>query len=103
MKSFILLVALVLSITQSQIANAVPAGDVLNRMETKERSHFLVGLMTMHSYHAVLNNDLAQGKCIARASNKEETLATILAAFERWPDKPAEGLVILVLNKACPK
>ena len=55
----------------------------------------------MHSYHALLDGNEILARCIAEQANTQETLDRIYAAFERWPDKAAEGLVILVLNQAC--
>ncbi len=103
MKSKILIICFLFLFSVPNIANAQSAGEVLDQALKPYRTGYLVGLMAMHSYYAVLANDRQRADCIAIASNEDATINRILRAFDRWRDKPAAGLVILVMNKACPK
>ena len=101
MKSIFTSISVCVCLLAAGPAQALEAGDFLNRMEPDQRSGFLFGLTAMHSYHALLDGNETLARCIAEQANTQETLDRIYAAFERWPDKAAEGLVILVLNQAC--
>ena len=101
MKPFFASLSLCVCLLVAGPAQALDAGDYLNRMDPDQRSGFMFGLTAMHSYHALLDGNETLARCIAEQANTQETLDRIYAAFERWPDKAAEGLVVLVLNQAC--
>ena len=94
------ILALSLSITGD--AGAITAGDVMEKMTDKERFGYLTGLVDMLSYQHVLAGDRPRAQCVtAKFYDETDMQARIIATFARYPDKSPEGIVVLLMNKAC--
>lgn len=83
--------------------NALTARDVMEKMEDKERFGYLTGLVDMMSYQAVLAGDQPRAECISNAffGRKDDAWNDVAVLFARYPDKSPQGLVVVLMNKAC--
>lgn len=84
-------------------AAAITASDVLGKMSDKERFSYVTGLVDMLSYQAVLANDRPRAECITNEfyNKAEATWKLISATFEKFGDKSPEGLIVVLMNRAC--
>lgn len=84
-------------------AFAITAGDVMNKMEQKERFGYITGLVDMLSYTAILTGNRPRAECISKAfyGKKDEAWGDVVELFGRYPDKSPEGLVVVLMNQAC--
>lgn len=86
-------------------ALAIDASDVMQKMTEKERFGYLTGLVDMLSYQYVLAGNADRARCISDAFYKkpEDMSRTVVETFAKHPDKPAEGLIVVLMNRACGK
>lgn len=86
-------------------AAAFEARYVMENMTQKERFGYVLGLADMLSYQYVLDGNRARGQCITDQfySKTDETWKLVLDTFKQYPDKPPEGLVVVLMNKRCGK
>ncbi len=104
MKSKILIFSFLFLLLVPQVAGAITALDVMEKMSKEERFNYITGMFDMMSYQYILSGDEKRGKCIIAKGYRDKSMfVRIYATFLRYPDKPAAGLVILLMNKACPK
>jgi hypothetical protein len=83
---------------------AITAKDVTEKMSEKERFGYLTGLVDMLSYQSLLAGDRKRAECVSSAFYKTDgTQKQIVDALYSLPDKAPEGIVILVINRACGK
>lgn len=83
-------------------AQAMMARDVLEKMTADQRSGYFTGLVDMLSYQHLLDGNEQRAECVvAWFYDRDGTIKKVLAAFERFPDKAAEGIFILMARKAC--
>jgi hypothetical protein len=84
-------------------ASAITAKDVLEKMTDKERFGYVTGLIDMLSYQSVLAGNRDRAKCIADTfyGKTEETWQSVMATFGKFSDKAPEGLVVVLMNRAC--
>jgi hypothetical protein len=84
-------------------ARAITAKDVLEKMTEKERFSYVTGLVDMLSYQSVLAGNRSRAECITTAfySKTEETWRLMVSTFEKFSDKNPEGLVVVLMNRAC--
>ncbi len=84
-------------------AFATTAQDVLEKMTDKERFGYVTGLVEMLSYQSILSGNRVRGQCISDAfyGKPKEAWLSIMAMFDKYPDKAPEGLVIVHMNRAC--
>ena len=101
MKSKYFIIALFVLFALSHSANALPARDVMEKMPEQQRTGYLFGLVDMLSYQSILAGNRQQAECIIAAANDSAKLETMFKAFDRYPDKAAEGIVVLLMNRAC--
>lgn len=87
-------------------AYALTADDVLSRMAEKERSGYLAGAIEMAIFvEQSQTGNADRARCIAawyfgkQAKGPNEVIAT----FARYRDKPAAGLLDVLLARACPR
>ena len=81
---------------------AITARDVMEKMSEKERFGYLSGLVDMLSYQSLLGGDRKRAECVYEAFYKEAaTTKKLIEAFNRFPEKAPEGLVILLMRNAC--
>jgi len=99
-RAALLAAALVLA---AEPARAITAKDVLEKMTDKERFSYVTGLVDMLSYQSVLAGNGQRAGCISNAfySKTEETWRLIVSTFEKFSDKSPEGLVVVLMNRAC--
>jgi hypothetical protein len=85
-------------------ARAITAKDVLEKMTEKERFGYVTGLVDMLSYQFVLAGNRGRAECVTKAfyGNAEDTWRSVLSTFEKFSDKAPEGLVVVLMNRACP-
>lgn len=86
-------------------AVAITAKDVMEKMTEKERFGYVTGLVDMLSYTAVLAGNRGRGECISKAfyGDKQVTWQHIFQTFGKFPDKAPEGLIVVLMNRACKK
>jgi hypothetical protein len=84
-------------------AFAITAKDVLEKMTDKERFGYVTGLVDMLSYQSVLAGNRARAECVSKTfyENTEATWKLVVATFEKYSDKSPEGLIVVVMNRAC--
>lgn len=83
-------------------AAAISAKDVLEKMGEKERFSYVTGLVDMLSYQSVLAGKRDRAECIAnKFYNSNDTWKLMMATFEKFSDKAPEGLVVVLMNRAC--
>lgn len=84
-------------------ALAITAKDVMEKMPDKEQYRYITGLVDMLSYQALISGNRPKAECISNAfySKKEETWRQLFDTFSRFPDKPPEGLLVVLMNRAC--
>lgn len=72
-------------------------------MTEKERFSYVTGLFDMLSYQAVLAGNQPRAACITEAFyvKTKETWQSLFATFEKFSDKPPEGLVVVLMSRAC--
>lgn len=77
----------------------------MEKMSENVRFGYLSGLADMLSYQHVLSGDSDGAKCISDAffRDKDATWRALFELFGKYPDKPAEGLVVVLMNCACPR
>jgi hypothetical protein len=99
-RAALLAAALVLA---TQPARAITAKDVLEKMTEKERFSYVTGLIDMLSYQLVLAGNRPRAECITNAfyGKTEETWRSMVATFEKFSDRNPEGLVVVLMNRAC--
>lgn len=87
----------------TQGALAISASDVMEKMTEKERFGYLTGLVDMLSYQHVLAGNQGRAKCISVAFYKKPDDAWRLVGetFAKFPDKAAEGLMVVLMNRSC--
>ncbi len=85
-------------------ALAITAGDVLDRMKPDERNGYFDGAIEMAMYLAATQekND-AKAECILNRFYRGDGSAhrEAIATFERYKDKPAAGLLKLLIDRHC--
>jgi hypothetical protein len=87
-------------------AAAITAGEVLKKMSAEERFGYLTGLIDMLAYQLSLSGDEKNASCIISAfyrDGREQNLASLLNALERFPDRRPEAIITVVAKKACEK
>jgi hypothetical protein len=84
-------------------AHAITAKDVLEKMTEKERFGYVTGLVDMMSYQSVLAGNRTRAECVTKTfyDNADATWKLVVAMFEKYSDKAPEGLIVLVMNRAC--
>jgi hypothetical protein len=84
-------------------ARAITAKDVLEKMTDKERFGYVTGLVDMLSYQSILAGNRTRAECISNAfyGKTEETWQSVMATFGKFSDKAPEGLVVVLMNRAC--
>lgn len=77
----------------------------MQKMTEKERFGYVTGLVDMLSYQHVLAGNQERAKCISDAFYKKSDDAWRLVGetFGKYPDKAAEGLIVVLMNRACGK
>jgi hypothetical protein len=104
MKSKILIFSFLFLLLVPQSAGAITALDVMEKMSKEERFSYITGLVDMLSYQSILAKNKKRAECIATSFYKSKDMQRkILNVFGRYPNKAPEGLVILLMNKACSK
>lgn len=97
-----IIIVLFLLVATQHNAMALTAQDVMQKMSTTERFGYLTGLVDMLSYQYVLAGDRKRAKCItAKFYDDKAMQSRIFKVFERYPDKAPEGIMVLLMNKAC--
>lgn len=95
-----------LSFGLGQTASAFTGAELMEKFSRKERHLYVTGLINMASYQAVLQNDEDRSKCIEDWLYDPDhigTMTTIEKFFVRYPDKQAEPIVVVLINRACGK
>jgi hypothetical protein len=84
-------------------ALAITAKDVMEKMTDKERFGYVTGLVDMLSYQFVLAGNRTRAECISKAfyGDTEATWKLLVSTFEKFSDKAPEGLVVVLMNRAC--
>jgi hypothetical protein len=92
--------ALVMS---TNCAFAITAKDVTEKMTEKQRFGYVTGLIDMLAYQHLLSGNRDRSQCISDAfyGKKDETWHKLFELFGRFPDKAPEGLVVVLMNRAC--
>lgn len=84
-------------------AHAITAKDVMEKMAQEERFGYVTGLIDMLSYQALLAGNQARAKCISDAfyGKKDATMRLLYQSFGQYSDKSPEGIVVVIMNRAC--
>jgi hypothetical protein len=84
-------------------AVAITAKDVMEKMTEKERFGYVTGLIDMLSYQHLLSGNRERAQCISNAfyGKKDEAWHMLFETFGRYPDKAPEGLVVVLMKRAC--
>ena len=86
-----------------QKAAAITAKEFTEKFSKEYQTGYLLGLINMYSYQFVLSGNKKRARCLFYEGTKNASIDLIFKAFKRWPDKPPSGLVVVIMNKACPK
>jgi hypothetical protein len=100
----VVFVALALCLGAIKPAAAITAGEVMKKMSEQERFGYLTGLIDMLAYQMSVAGDEKNAACIIGAfyrDGREQNMASMLSAFERFPDRRPEAIVTVVVKKAC--
>jgi hypothetical protein len=94
---------------------AITAGDVLDKMTEKERAGYISGAVEMAMFQAATDqHNENKSRCVlewfygTRAADGVPLKdpvgpSQIIAAFNRFRDQPAIGVIALLINRACGK
>lgn len=83
-------------------AFAVTAGDVLDKMTDKERGGYLSGAVEMAIVLASNQGNAKKAECITTwYYSTEGAQKTVIAAFDRYKDKPAASVLAALINRQC--
>jgi hypothetical protein len=83
---------------------AITAGDVLDRMGADQRSGYLTGAVDMAMYLAsAQEKNNAKAECIMNwyYGKNGPGPRDVIATFDRYPDRPAIGLIKLLIDRHC--
>jgi hypothetical protein len=98
------MLAAVLSMPPS--ASALTAQEVTEKMSREQSFGYLAGLVDMSTYQAALSGNRARAQCIHDAfytdiGRKGDAWERLDTALRQFPDKRAEGIVTLLIQKMC--
>lgn len=90
-------------VMSTSVAVAITARDVTEKMTEKQRFGYVTGLIDMLAYQHLLSGNRDRSQCISDAfyGKKDETWYKLFELFGRFPDKAPEGLVVVLMNRAC--
>src|SRR5262245_43692917 len=85
-------------------AFAITGTDILDKMTPAERNGYLSGAMEMAITLASNDGNASRATCISEWYFKGDGSAqkTVIAALDKYRDKPAGSVIAAVINRACP-
>ena len=96
---FILLITVAIGASP---AMAITAEDVLEKMSKDQQFGYLTGLIDMLAYKELLEGDKPYAQCLSDAFYKDKTMSErIFSSLRAYPDKAPEGIIYLLMMKAC--
>lgn len=94
-----------LLLLMSEIAWAFKADEVLNKMGDKDKYNYVAGLIDGFAYARFVKDkpDREGMECIHDwyYTDLDESWSSIKYWFARYPDKPAEPLLYVLINREC--
>jgi len=85
-------------------ALAITAGDVMDKMNSDQRSSFLSGAVDMASHLYAIDGNRTKGECaLDWYFRTEGSLREVHTFFDAHKDKDAVGLLSILINRHCGK
>jgi hypothetical protein len=85
-------------------ANAITAGDVMDKMESRERHGFIGGAVDMASHLYAVGGNREKADCAVNWFFQDKSsLSEIHGFFNAHKDKDAAGLLSVLINRRCGK
>lgn len=85
-------------------AAAIDAGDVMDKMEPRERHGFIGGAVDMASHLYAVNGNRAKADCaVTWFFDDENSLREVHDFFTAHKDKDAVGLLSILIDRHCGK
>lgn len=85
-------------------AAAINAGDVMDKMDSRQRASFIAGAVDMSSHLYALAGNRAKADCATRwLFGNRDSNQEIHAFFEAHKDKDAVGLLSILIDRHCGK
>lgn len=84
-------------------AFAMTGADILDKMTEKERSGYLAGAVEMAIVAASNDNKAGKATCISEWYFKGDGPKTVIAALDKYRDKPAASVIAALINRTCGK
>lgn len=76
----------------------------MNGMKPDERNGYIIGMVDMLSYQAVLAGNRPRAQCITNAFYGDDaTKKRVLDVMHAFPDREPVAILIVVMNKQCGK
>lgn len=95
-------VTLLATVLAAGPALAIDAGDVMDRMEPRERHGFIGGAVDMASHLYAVNGNREKADCaVAWFFDDENSLSEIHDFFDAHKDKDAVGLLSILIDRHC--
>lgn len=86
----------------SSPATAITSKDVMEKMSKDQRFGYLTGLIDMLAYRELLAGNKVYAQCLSDAWYKNDKMPDrLIAALYEHGDKAPEGIVYLLMTKAC--
>ena len=86
-------------------SRAFTGEELMKVFSSKDRVNYVTGLIHMASYQAILDKDETRANCIIDWFHTPDLAAMtqIEQVFERYDDKHAEPLILVLINRECGK
>lgn len=83
-------------------ANAITAGDVVEKMSNDQAAQYLSGAVDMVLYLDSMNGEGQKAECILNWYYRDKSSpAEVIAVFGNYKDKPAIGLLHILIDRHC--
>lgn len=88
-----------------QEANALTGAELLDQFEREDRFVYISGIVDMASYQESLNGDDERAQCIVDwfYSADHRAMLEVDQLLERYRERHAQPIVLVLINRACPK